>query len=186
MPKSILIGITGGIAAYKIADLTSALVKKHYDVRVIMTENAKKFITPLTMATLSKHEVYDDASEWVPDGLIKHIELGKWSSLLVIAPATASTIAKMAQGIADNLLTSTYLALRVNHPVLVFPAMNYRMYEDERTQINLETLRKTSYVTVIEPDEGVLACGDIGKGKLVPVEMMLETIEKRMKSATRR
>lgn len=173
----ILVGITGGIAAYKMADLTHALVKKGHKVRVVMTENAKKFITPLTLATLSKHPVFDDASEWVPDAMIKHIELAKWADLIVIAPATATTIAKMAYGIADNLLTSIYLARGSTKHVMIFPTMNTRMLEDEVTQKNITELALRPFHRVVQPVEGLLACGDVGKGKLPPVDKIIEEIE---------
>jgi len=174
----ILLGVTGGIAAYKIADLAHALVKKNHTVRVVMTENAKKFITPLTLATLSKNPVLDDTTEWSADGTVPHIELGKWADLVVIAPATATTIAKMAYGIADNLLTSVYLARCRTKDVLIFPAMNTRMLEEEITQKNITELALRPFHRVVQPEEGLLACGDVGKGKLPSVEKMLGEIGK--------
>jgi phosphopantothenoylcysteine decarboxylase len=142
MPSpNIILAVTGGIAAYKVADLAGALVKEDFAVKVIMTESAKKFITPLTLSTLSRNPVYDDAMEWAADGPIKHIELAKWCDLFVVVPATANTIAKMAQGIADNLLTSTYLALPDDKNVLVCPAMNTRMWDAKQTQVNLTDSR---------------------------------------------
>jgi phosphopantothenoylcysteine decarboxylase/phosphopantothenate--cysteine ligase len=176
----ILVGITGGIAAYKIADLAHALVKKNYSVRVVMTENAKRFITPLTLATLSKNPVMDDTTGWAADGTVPHIELGKWADLIVIAPATATTIAKMAYGIADNLLTSIYLARGSTKHVMIFPAMNTKMLEEEITQKNIMDLALRPFHKVIQPDEGLLACGDVGKGKLPSVDKILEEIESQL------
>jgi phosphopantothenoylcysteine synthetase/decarboxylase len=175
---NILIGITGGIAAYKIADLTSALVKNSHTVQIIMTENAKRFITPLTMATLSKRPVMDDAAEWIPDGQIKHIELSKWSDMFVIAPATATTLAKMAYGIADNLLTATYLASsKSGKKVLIFPAMNTNMWESAQNHANINLIAKRPLNHIVQPAEGMLACGDVGKGKLPTIDSMIHEIE---------
>jgi len=175
---NILIGITGGIAAYKIADLTSALTKRDHSIQIIMTENAKRFITPLTMATLSKRPVMDDAAEWSPDGHIKHIELSKWSEMFVIAPATATTLAKMAYGIADNLLTATYLALnKAEKRVLIFPAMNTNMWESTQNTDNLNIIAKRPLNKIVQPAEGMLACGDLGKGKLPDLLTMIHDIE---------
>jgi phosphopantothenoylcysteine decarboxylase len=183
---NIILGVTGGIAAYKVADLAGALVKEDFTVKIIMTESAKKFITPLTLATLSKNPVYDDVAEWTADGPIKHIELAKWCDLFVVVPATANTIAKMAHGIADNLLTSTYLALPPNKGVLICPAMNTRMWEAEQTKDNLALLKtnkdidndgKSSNFSILQPEEGMLACGDVGMGKLPSVRTIVGTIK---------
>ena len=180
MPR-ILLGITGGIAAYKMADLAGALIKYGCEVKVIMTEKAKMFITPLTMSVQSKHPVLDDASEWLPDSSIKHIELGKWlenpEDLFVIAPATANTIAKLARGIADNLLTSAYLARPKNTSVLVCPAMNTKMWEVRETQANVRDLRTRPFHTILDPEYGFLACGDYGIGKLPSVRAIVATIK---------
>jgi phosphopantothenoylcysteine decarboxylase len=183
---NIILGVTGGIAAYKVADLAGALVKEDFTVKIIMTESAKKFITPLTLATLSKNPVYDDVAEWTADGPIKHIELAKWCDLFVVVPATANTIAKMAHGMADNLLTSTYLALPPNKGVLICPAMNTRMWEAEQTKDNLALLKtnkdidndgKSSNFSILQPEEGMLACGDVGMGKLPSVRTIVGTIK---------
>jgi len=183
MPR-ILLGVTGGIAAYKMADLAGALIKYGCEVRVIMTESAKKFITPLTMATQSKNPVLDDSSEWIADGIIKHIELGKWlkdpGDMFVIAPATANTIAKLVGGIADNLLTSTYLARPYNTTVILFPAMNTKMWENHETQENVGVLRTRHFHTVIDPEVGLLACGDYGIGKLPSIRTIVEAIKTQM------
>jgi len=176
MPN-IILGVTGGIAAYKVADLAGALIKEGFTVKVIMTESAKKFITPLTLSTLSRNPVYDDAMEWAADGPIKHIELAKWCDLFVVVPATANTIAKMAQGVADNLLTSTYLALPDDKNVLVCPAMNTRMWYAKQTQENMETIKSNRVITILSPEEGLLACGDVGMGKLPSVRTIVGTIK---------
>jgi phosphopantothenoylcysteine decarboxylase len=180
MPR-ILLGVTGGIAAYKMADLAGALIKYGCEVRVIMTEKAKEFITPLTMAVQSKNPVLDDSSEWVADGSIKHIELGKWlqkpEDMFVIAPATANTIAKLARGLADNLLTSTYLARPKNTTVILFPAMNTKMWENPETQENVTALRTRPFHMVVDPEVGLLACGDYGIGKLPSVRTIAASIK---------
>jgi phosphopantothenoylcysteine synthetase/decarboxylase len=179
---NILIGVTGGISAYKAADLIGALKHEGYsNNRVIMTERAKDFITPLTLATLAKSPVYDDAREWAPHGRVDHIELAEWADTFVIVPATANTIAKMAYGMADNLLTSTYLAY--NFPfssgkrVVVCPAMNNRMYDSMTTQDNLKVLFNKDDHVIIPPVEGMLACGTMGIGKLAPTKVIVQTIK---------
>lgn len=178
MPN-IILGVTGGIAAYKAADIASVLANEPgYCVKVIMTEAAKKIITPLTLATLSKNPVYDDAAEWVPDGVIKHIELAKWCDLFVIAPATANTLAKIVHGMADNLLTSAYLALEPTKKVLICPAMNTRMWEAPVTQANLTVITAPHFNgRILLPEEGRLACGDIGMGKLPNTKKIIEKIK---------
>jgi phosphopantothenoylcysteine decarboxylase/phosphopantothenate--cysteine ligase len=184
----ILIGVTGCIAAYKVADLASALTYNGHEVKIIMTEAAKRFITPLTLATLSGNPVYDDSVEWAlsPDPSVKHISLAKWCNMLVVCPATANTIAKMTHGMADNLLTSTYIALPKQQvhgvittatPVLICPAMNTMMWLDRTMQENISDLRVRSNIRVLDPVEGRLACGDIGKGKLPKVPDIIKAIE---------
>lgn len=179
----IILGVTGCIAAYKAADLASALIYNGHEVKVIMTEKAKQFITPLTLATMSQNPVYDDSVEWAtsPDPTVKHIELAKWCDLFVVCPATANTIAKMRFGFSDNLLTSVFRALpkvNVTSPrILVCPAMNTRMWEDPMTQDNVRCLGQCPNMTILPPDEGRLACGDIGKGKLPKVQSIVKQIE---------
>lgn len=180
---NIILGVTGGIAAYKVADVASVLTRDDSvdgkvqfanTVKIVMTENAKKFVTPLTLSTMSKNPVYDDASEWAPDGVIKHIELSKWANILVIVPATANTIMKIAQGVADNLLTSLYLAFKGK--VLIFPAMNTKMWDHPATEENLRILNKRKDHFIIPPEEGLLACGDWGMGKLPSVKTIVRAI----------
>lgn len=175
--KNIIVGVTGGIAAYKAAVLVRGLVKAGGDVRVVMTPTARQFITPLTMATLSKHPVpveffNPENGEWN-----SHVSLGEWADALVIAPATANTIAKMASGIADNLLLTTYLSARC--PVFVAPAMDLDMYAHPTTQANIATLRALD-VSIIEPEEGELASGLIGKGRMAEPEEIVEFLNERL------
>lgn len=175
--KNIIVGVTGGIAAYKAAVLVRGLVKAGGDVRVVMTPTARQFITPLTMATLSKHPVpveffNPENGEWN-----SHVSLGEWADALVIAPATANTIAKMASGIADNLLLTTYLSARC--PVFVAPAMDLDMYAHPTTQANIATLRALD-VSIIEPEEGELASGLTGKGRMAEPEEIVEFLNERL------
>jgi phosphopantothenoylcysteine decarboxylase/phosphopantothenate--cysteine ligase len=166
-PKNIVLGVTGSIAAYKAADLTSLLVKKGHDVHVVMTESARRFITPLTLQTLSKHpvatDVFDEQEGWCPG----HIELADRADLLLIAPASAAALARLACGLADDAITCIALATRA--PVVIAPAMNGKMWSHPATVQNTETLR-TRGVHFIGPDEGLLACGYEGAGRLWPVD----------------
>ena len=161
---TILLGITGSIAAYKAADLTSRLVKAGNQVFVIMTRNATEFITPLTLQTLSRNPVttsiFDEKNHWNPE----HIALADRADLLVIAPATANCIAKLAWGLADDALSSIALATRA--PLLIAPAMNGKMWLHPATQKNVATLRDERGVHFIGPEEGLLACGYEGIGRL--------------------
>jgi len=182
--KRILIGVSGGIAAYKAADITGVLVKIGYEIKVIMTENAKKFITPLTLATLSKNPVYDDSVEWIADGTIKHIELSKWADIFVIVPATANTISKIVTGITDNLLTSVYLAMHSStnklencRGIVICPAMNTHMWEKQWIQDHISVLSKRFRHLVVSPVEGLLACGDTGMGKLASRSQIIDKIQ---------
>ena len=171
--KKIIIGITGSIAAYKIATLVSLLIKGKAKVHVIMTNNATKFISPLTFETLTGNKVHTDTFDLSPDQSIHHITLVKNCDLFLVAPATANVIAKIVHGIADDMLTSTFIAY--NGKKLVSPAMNCIMYESKITQDNLKLCQKYG-IKVIEPIEGRLACGDTGKGKLPEPEFLLNEI----------
>ena len=171
--KKIIIGITGSIAAYKIASLVSLLIKRKSDVHIIMTNNATKFISPLTFETLIGNKVHTDTFDLSPDQSIHHITLVKNCDLFLIAPATANIIAKIVHGIADDMLTSTFIAY--NGKKMVSPAMNCIMYENQITQDNLKLCEKYG-IKVIEPLEGRLACGDTGKGKLPEPEFLLNEI----------
>ncbi len=165
--------MTGSIAAYKAADLVSRLMKRGHEIHVVMTKDAQEFITPLTLQTLSRQPVttdlYDEKSDWHPG----HIELADHADLLVVAPATANTIAKFAQGIADDTLGAIHLATLA--PVLIAPAMNGKMWKHPATQRNVKILKERG-VEFIGPEEGMLACGYEGIGRLWPVEGIEETI----------
>ena len=173
--KTVLLGITGGIAAYKAAALASALVKQHAAVEVVMTKNATEFVTPLTFEQLTGRRTMVDTFDRNFSHQVEHISLAERTDLLIIAPATANVCAKLAHGLADDMLTTTVLACRC--PKLIAPAMNTNMYENPVTQDNLEILRKYGW-DVIEPASGRLACGAVGKGKMPEPEDLLQHILK--------
>jgi phosphopantothenoylcysteine decarboxylase / phosphopantothenate---cysteine ligase len=175
--KNILIGVTGGIAAYKIATVIRSLVKEGASVRVIMTGHAKEFITPLTLATLSKNPVLTDFFDPQNGNWNSHIDLGIWANIFLIAPATANSMGKMAAGIADNLLLTTYLSARC--PVIVAPSMDVDMLNHPATLRNIETLRSYGNI-ILEPESGELASGLIGKGRMVEPEEIVKEIEKQL------
>ena len=172
--KNILLGITGGIAAYKSASFARLLIKSGYDVRVIMTASAQAFITPLTLQALTGNPVHIDLLDETAELGMGHIELAKWADLLIIAPATANTIAKLAMGIADDLLTTVCLATTA--PILVAPAMNQQMWQHPSVKLNLQTLTDYDY-EIIQPASGEQACGDIGEGRLPEPEQLLEYVQ---------
>lgn len=167
--KTIVLGVTGGIAAYKIADLASRLTKEGFDVHVIMTKNATEFITPLTFETLTGNKCITDTFARDFEWDVKHISLAKRADVFLIAPATANFLGKMAHGIADDMLTTTVLAATC--PIILSPSMNTAMYENPITQKNMAFLKSLGY-TVIDPEEGFLACRDIGKGRLPETEVL--------------
>jgi len=173
--KKIVLGISGGIAAYKCADVASRLAKLNADCHVVMTEHAKKIITPEPFRVLTKNQVYTDVfDDFGEEGMeVPHISLGTSADVILIAPATANVIGKLAHGIADDMLTTMVLPARC--PILLAPAMNVYMYENPVVQENLEILKKRGY-TVIEPVEGHLACGYDGKGKLPAPEDLVEAV----------
>ena len=171
--KTVLLGVTGGIAAYKAAALASALVKLHAAVEVVMTRNATQFITPLTFEELTGRRVMVDTFDRNFQHQVEHISLAQRTDLLIIAPATANACAKLAHGLADDMLTTTALACRC--PKLIAPAMNTNMFENPVTQDNLEKLRHYGW-EVIEPASGRLACGAVGKGKLPEPEELVQHI----------
>lgn len=171
--KCVVLGITGGIAAYKMANVASALRKAGADVHVIMTENATQFITPLTFETLTNNRCVTDTFARDFKYEVTHVSLAKAADLILIAPATANVIAKLAHGIADDMLTTTVLAARCKK--LVAPAMNTAMLENPVTQDNLSTLRKYGF-GIISPAVGMLACKDVGSGKLPEPETLLDHI----------
>jgi phosphopantothenoylcysteine synthetase/decarboxylase len=173
MSAKIILGITGSIAAHKAADLASLLTKAKFDVRTVMTTDAQRFITPLPFKTLTRNPVvtdlYDEDEGWKPT----HIELADSADLLLIAPATANVIAKLAHGIADDALTCIALALNPKAKLLIAPAMNGKMWLHAATQANVKTL-KSRGAEFIGPDEGMLSCGYEGIGRLWPVEKIAE------------
>lgn len=171
--KTVLLGVTGGIAAYKAAALASSLVKLHASVEVVMTENATKFVTPLTFEQLTGRKVMVDTFDRNFIHQVEHISLAERTDLVIIAPATANICAKLAHGLADDMLTTTVLACKC--PKLIAPAMNTNMYENPVTQDNLNLLRKYDW-EVIGPASGRLACGAEGKGKLPEPEVLLQHI----------
>ena len=172
--KNILIGVCGGISCYKVIDIANILTKMGFNVNVIMTENACKFITPLIFQTLTKNEVIVNMFDKHEGFDVKHISLATKADLVLVAPATANIIGKIANGIADDMLTSTLLAAKC--PILVAPAMNDNMYSNSIVQDNLKKLEKFGF-HIIEPQEGNLACGTIGKGKLASKETILNKVK---------
>ncbi len=172
--KTVLLGVTGSIAAYKIASLASMLVKSHANVHVIMTKNATNFIHPITFESLTGNKCLVDTFDRNFEFQVEHVSIAKQADLALVAPASANVIGKMAHGIADDMLTTTLLACRA--PVLVSPAMNTNMYENQIVQDNLKTL-KSYGVRVIEPATGYLACGDTGAGKMPDPEVLFSHIE---------
>lgn len=180
MKKNVILGVTGSIAAHKAADLASLLTKAKCDVHVVMTADAQKFITPLPFKTLTRNPVvtglYDEDENWKPT----HISLADEADLLLIAPATANVIAKLAHGIADEALTCIALALNPKAKILIAPAMNGKMWLHATTQANVATLKKRR-AEFIGPDEGMLSCGYEGIGRLWPVEKIAERALARLK-----
>jgi len=171
--KKILVGLTGGIAAYKTASIVRLLIREGAEVKVIMTDHAREFITPLTFATLSKNPVLTQFYNPENGNWNSHVDLGLWADLYLIAPATANTIGKMANGIADNLLLTTYLSARC--PVFIAPSMDVDMLKHPSTIINLETLRAFGN-TILEPISGELASGLTGKGRMAEPEEIVKEI----------
>ena len=173
--KSIIIGVSGGIAAYKTAYLVSALSKTEADVNVIMTENACEFISPLVFETLTGNKCYVDTFDRNFKFDVEHISLAKKADIFMIAPATANVIAKIANGIADDMLTTTFLASKCKK--IVSPAMNTAMFENQITQDNIAKLKKYE-IGVVEPQNGLLACGDTGAGKMPEPDFLFDVIER--------
>ena len=171
--KKVLLGVTGSVAAYKACELVRLFVKNGDEVTVVMTKAATEFVTPLTFQTLSRNPVFVDQFappvSWKPE----HISLAEAADLVVVAPATANTIAKMRFGLADNLLTATLLATRA--PIVIAPAMNTGMWESPVTQDNIAAL-KSRGVKVVEPDDGELACGVKGKGRMMEPEKIFAAL----------
>lgn len=172
--KTVVLGITGSIAAYKMANVASALIKRGADVHVIMTENATHFINPITFETLTNHKCLVETFDRNFQFHVAHVSLAKQADVMMVAPASANVIGKMAHGIADDMLTTTVLACKA--PILVAPAMNTNMLENCIVQENIEILKRHG-MTMIEPAAGRLACGDTGSGKLADEDTLIEAIE---------
>jgi phosphopantothenoylcysteine decarboxylase / phosphopantothenate---cysteine ligase len=171
--KKILLAVSGGIAAYKAAPVASKLYQSGYEVKVILTESAQKFITPLTFQTLTRQAVYTDTFEEKEPAVVSHIDIADWADLVLIAPATANVIGKLANGIADDMLSTTLLATKAD--VLIAPAMNVNMFNHPAVKKNMETLAEFGW-RFIEPNEGLLACGWIGKGRLAEPEELINAV----------
>ena len=169
--KKILLGVCGGIAAYKSAELTRRLIDQGAQVRIVMTASAKEFITPLTMQAVSGHAVYDSLLDPQAEAGMGHIELAKWADLILIAPATANTVARLRAGMADELLTT--LCIASASPIALAPAMNQQMYLAAATQENLAVLKERGFA-IWGPAQGIQACGDIGPGRLLEVPDLVE------------
>ncbi|WP_144506121.1 bifunctional phosphopantothenoylcysteine decarboxylase/phosphopantothenate--cysteine ligase CoaBC [Bacillus mycoides] len=172
--KKILLCVTGGIAVFKAAALTSKLTQTGAIVKVMMSESAMKFVTPLTFQALSRHDVYTDTFDEKDSAVIAHIDLADWADVVLVAPATANCIGKLAGGIADDMITTTLLATTAS--VWIAPAMNVHMYENKIVQKNMMTLKTLGY-TFIEPGEGFLACGYVAKGRLEEPEVIIGRLE---------
>jgi len=170
--RRVVVGVTGGIAAYKACDLVSKLTQAGVQVRVVMTDSAQRLVSPLTFATLSGRPVATDM--WAEREEMAHISLADFAEVFIVAPATANIIGKLAAGIADDLLSTTLLT--VTCPVLMAPAMNTRMWQNATVQANVERLRERG-VVIVEPESGRLACGDTGPGRLPPTEVLLSALE---------
>nr|WP_145403994.1 bifunctional phosphopantothenoylcysteine decarboxylase/phosphopantothenate--cysteine ligase CoaBC [Paenibacillus xylanexedens] len=173
--KRIVLGVTGGIAAYKAAALCSKLVQKGADVHVIMTASATQFISELTLQTLTRNPVYTDTFDEREPAVVSHIHLADLADLVLVAPATANVIAKMAHGMADDMLTTTLLATTA--PVMIAPAMNVHMYDHPAVKQNMNLLVERGAL-MIEPGEGLLACGYVGKGRLEEPETIVDVVER--------
>lgn len=172
----ITLAVTGSISAYKAADITSQLTKLGLEVKVLMTSAAQKFITPLTLQVLSKNPVGLDVLLEDDPKRIEHIDIGKETDLFLVAPASANTIAKLAIGLADNMVTSTALALPLGTKKLLAPAMNTKMLEHPATQRNLKLLQDYGY-QIIQPRDTVLACGDKGSGALATIDSIIQAVK---------
>ena len=177
--KNVLLGVTGGIAAYKSAEIIRLLKKDGAEVRVVMTESAKEFITPLTLQAISGNEIHDTLLNTKAEAAMGHIELAKWADIILIAPCTAESISKITHGRADDLMGALILASKAN--IFIAPAMNMNMWLDDSTQQNYKTLLSRG-ITFIGPAEGEQACGDIGPGRMVEPDNIIELIRSSFKS----
>ncbi|MEY8515106.1 phosphopantothenoylcysteine decarboxylase [Lactococcus taiwanensis] len=172
----ITLAVAGSIAAYKAADLVSLLTKQGHELTVLMTRSATQFITPLTLQVLSKNKVHLDIMDEEQPAVVNHIELAKQTELFLVAPATADTISRLAQGRADDIVTSVALALEPGTPKYLAPAMNTKMYQHPLTQRNIEILKKIDY-NMIQPKKSLLACGDFGEGALAELADIVSALQ---------
>ncbi len=185
MSRKILIGICGGIAAYKVCEVVSTLVKSGVEVRAILTDAAQQFITPLTLSTLCRYPAYTDRDFWQPShGRPLHIQLGEWAEIIVIAPLTANTLAKLVYGFADNLLTNTILASSCS--ILLAPAMNTDMWEQTAVQRNWQQILTEKRFHGINPGAGILACDRVGQGRMAEPREIVTNIESLLYTAGKR
>ena len=170
----LLLGVSGGIAAYKACELTSLAMKAGFEVQVVMSQNATRFVGPMTFEGLTGRAVMLDT--FAPSGAMEHIDLPKWCTVACLAPATANSLAKLAHGLADDALSTTFLALRRGTPCVLAPAMNTEMWFNPATLRNLSWLREQERYTLVEPVDKRLACGDVGVGGLAAPGDILEAI----------
>src|SRR5690625_5294519 len=174
--KKILVGVSGGIAVYKACSLVSQLTQQGADVKVVMTDHAAEFVSPLTFQALSRNPVYTDTFDEKDPEKIAHIDVADWADIAIIAPATANIMAKMAQGIADDMLSTTLLATQAT--IYIAPAMNVHMYNHPAVIHNMKQLEAWGY-HFIEPGAGYLACGYVGKGRLEEPESIIKTVDRK-------
>lgn len=179
--KKIVIGVSSGVAIYKICTLVRLFLRNEFQVKVVMSENATKLVSPLMFQALTHFPVYASMFNPLSPNGLDHINLSEWGDIFILAPATANTIGKIANGIADNLLTTTILALPEKTPLIVVPAMNDNMWKNIFTQENVKKLEKRKNCYMIEPVEGTLASGKIGEGKMVEIEKIFEEAKKYLK-----
>lgn len=181
MKKNVLIGICAGISSYKTCELTRLLARGGFSVKIIMTESATKFVSPLVFQTLSQNMVYLDMFALAKEENIKHIELAEWADICVIAPLTANTLSKIANGMCDNLLTTVICALPKDKKIVLVPAMNTNMWVNPIIQENAEKLKKQKKYIFLDPEKGDLACGAYGEGRMPEVEVIYRRIEESLK-----
>jgi phosphopantothenoylcysteine decarboxylase/phosphopantothenate--cysteine ligase len=177
MKKNILVAVSAGISSYKTCELVRMLVKKSFSVKVVMTEAATKFVSPLVFQTLSNNPVYLDMFTLIKEEGIKHIELTEWANLCVVAPLTANTLSKIANGICDNLLTTVICAMPESKKIILAPAMNENMWKNKVIQQNVAKLNKISNYLIMAPQTGELACGAYGEGRMPEPEKIYSKIK---------
>ncbi len=181
MKKNILVGVCAGISSYKTCELIRLLIKDSFSVKVLMTESATKFVTPLVFQALSANMVYLDMFAPAKEENIKHIELTEWADICVIAPLTANTLSKIANGICDNLLTTVICAMPPEKKIIFAPAMNTNMWQNPIIQENADKLKKLKKYIFLNPQSGLLACGDYGEGRMSSPEEIYKKIKAALK-----